>query len=197
MKKVAFTIILSCFLFIIISCAGEYTPKPAGYARIERSNVELRKNDFGDFSFLYPSDVYIEEAQNDQYDGVWFNLVYPEYNSVIYCTYLPISKNKFPEKVDENYRIVYNHALKSESITQKVYLDSLNNAYGVVYNIKGAVATPIQFYVSDSISHFLRGSLYFNDEVSPDSVKQIVDIIEKDVVHLVESVRWKDNQIIE
>ena len=32
----------------------------------------------------------------------------------------------------------------------------------MVYTFQGSTATPMQFYLTDSLNHFVRGALYFN-----------------------------------
>ena len=36
----------------------------------------------------------------------------------------------------------------------------------MLYNYSGMTATSTQFYLTDSVTHFLRGSLYFNTEIN-------------------------------
>ncbi|PIV58809.1 MAG: gliding motility lipoprotein GldD, partial [Bacteroidetes bacterium CG02_land_8_20_14_3_00_31_25] len=52
-------------------------------------------------------------------------------------------------------------------------------------------ASNIQFYVTDSIRHFVRGALYFETKPNKDSLAPIINFIEQDVTHLVETLRWK------
>jgi hypothetical protein len=47
--------------------------------------------------------------------------------------------------------------------------------------------------VTDSSKHFLRGALYFNSVPNVDSLKIVIDYIRKDVLHLINTVKWKDD----
>ena len=65
---------------------------------------------------------------------------------------------------------------------------------GVMYNLQGPVASPIQFFATDSSTHFLRGSLYFDHSPNPDSLQPSLAHIEKDIVHLIETLAWNETQ---
>ncbi|NOZ45910.1 MAG: gliding motility lipoprotein GldD, partial [Chlorobi bacterium] len=66
-----------------------------------------------------------------------------------------------------------------------------DNVYGILYDIKGNAASSINFFVTDSTQHFLRGALYFNSKPNKDSLAPVVDFIRKDIVHLMETFKWK------
>jgi len=68
--------------------------------------------------------------------------------------------------------------------------DSNRNVFGVVYDIEGAAASPMQFFLMDSTSHFLRGALYFNHRPNPDSIAPVLEFIRADVMQLSQSLIW-------
>ena len=49
---------------------------------------------------------------------------------------------------------------------------------------------PFQFFVTDSTTHFMRGSLYFNHAPNPDSVAPVLDRMEADVRRIMETIEW-------
>jgi len=59
------------------------------------------------------------------------------------------------------------------------------------YDLKGNVASQSQFYVTDSTRHFLSGALYFETKPNYDSILPAINYIQKDMMHLIESLRWK------
>ena len=66
------------------------------------------------------------------------------------------------------------------------------DVYGLMYFLEGeGVASPLQFYVTDSTRHFLRGSLYFNIYPNNDSLQPVIDFITDDVRHLITTLEWK------
>jgi len=189
MKRVRI-LCLAC-VFIFVSCS-ESVPKPSGYPRIDKLYSEQVIFDYPDFSFLYPATSKIEEVKKDDVKAeFWFNIFYPQYNATIYCTYLQTNKSSLPRLLEESYHLAYSHVLKAEGITQTQFSDSIYHTSGIIYDIKGSVAAPVQFYVTDNNSHFLRGSLYFNNEVKTDSISPVIQYIREDIVNLMESLQWK------
>jgi gliding motility-associated lipoprotein GldD len=63
--------------------------------------------------------------------------------------------------------------------------------YGLVYDLGGAVASPVQFYLTDSTNHFLRGSLYFEAKPNPDSIAPVLAYVKKDIELFTRSLEWK------
>jgi gliding motility-associated lipoprotein GldD len=61
----------------------------------------------------------------------------------------------------------------------------------MLYNIKGNTASSVQFYLTDSVNHFLRGSLYFDVKPNKDSLAPVINFIRGDIEHFMESFSWK------
>jgi gliding motility-associated lipoprotein GldD len=57
--------------------------------------------------------------------------------------------------------------------------------------VEGNAATSRQFYVTDSVHHFLRGALYFNSAPNADSLSIVNDFLETDMRHMIETLKWK------
>lgn len=184
----AFGLLLS---LLLVSCQ-DYTPKPIGYPRIERKEITNAELNFGLFSFQYPTDIRIDTLQSPNQNEIWFNIVYPQYNAIVYCTYLPISKKSLNKALNDSYHMAYSHTLMANDIEQKLFNSHTNNVSGVLYEIGGNVATPLQFFVTDSINHFLRGSLYYSSKTNSDSVAPITQFITKDVEQMMSSFKWEE-----
>lgn len=186
---------IKALLFIIyvlsFTACNDYMPKPAGYPRIDRQRSEMQTFDSSRFSFLYPASVEIREVKKEAQSGYWFNLVYTEFDATIYCTYLPTNKTNLGQLLNESYHLAYSHASRADGIEQVQFADSLNHMCGIIYDIKGAVASPIQFYLTDNTSNFLRGSLYFNQTVRADSIVPVVKFIREDIVGIMKTLKWK------
>lgn len=186
----------SCFLYILslffLAGCNDYTPRPSGFARIERKHPHYLTFDTPYFSLEYPSDAKIEQLKINDEAGLWFNIIYPQYNATLYCTYLPTTKATLSKALDDSYQLAYSHISMADEITQIQYVDSLRNKEGILYDIKGFVAVPLQFYITDKASHFLRGSFYFDHSVNVDSVSPVVGYIKGDIQHIMESLNWKN-----
>ena len=75
----------------------------------------------------------------------------------------------------------------------KEYENKTNNVFGKIYEIRGNVASPIQFYLTDSLSNFLRGSLNLNSSAKYDSIYPSIQYIKNDILVLFETINWKYN----
>ena len=64
-------------------------------------------------------------------------------------------------------------------------------AEGIFYTLKGNTATANQFFLTDSVRHFLRGALYFDATPNEDSLGIVNDFLKKDLLHLINTLRWK------
>lgn len=190
-NNLKYILFLGFFMFLFFSCSQDYIPKPFGYFRIDLPDKKYQIYDAEcPFTFEYP--VYAEVKHSDLPGAelCWINVVFPDFKAKIHLSYKNINGN-VNEIIEECRTMAYKHAVKADAIDEQIYVDSANVVYGMLYQIKGNVASGIQFYVSDSIKHFLRGSLYFEVKPNKDSLAPVLGFIEKDIVQLIESVRWK------
>lgn len=175
-------------LFFAAACTNE-SPKPTAYFRIALEPKQYECSDsLHPYVFEYPSNISRIVYGNEHQD--WFDIVYPRYNARIYCSYKPIDGN-FREISEDSRNFVYKHVIKAEAISEKAFENAESNVYGILYDIKGNAASQVQFVVTDSVKHCLRGALYFNERPNKDSIAPVADYIREDIVRLMETVRWK------
>ena len=184
------TLSFLCILLLVYSCS-DHTPRPIGYNRIERADSTYKNLSDIHFSFKYSDQANIDSVYSENETNKWFNIIYPQYNARIYCSYMSISKSTLKQALEDSYRFAYSHALKADDIEQVIYQISNHNTYGTVYNIDGNVATPVQFFLTDSVSNFFRASLYYDIQVNEDSVAPVTQFIKKDIIRMIESFEWK------
>lgn len=187
MRSSTLLILLSLTL-IVAGCANQ-TPKPRGYFRIalaEKSYDTIRINE--PVAFEYPSNIARVERHrgNDEF----FDIAYPAYNARIYCSYKDIDGNFYTISEDSR-NFVYKHAIKADAISEQPFENPERRMYGILYQIKGNTASQVQFILTDSVKHFLRGSLYFNNHPNKDSLSPVTDYITEDIVRIMESAEWK------
>jgi gliding motility-associated lipoprotein GldD len=68
-----------------------------------------------------------------------------------------------------------------------------NGITGIFFKVGGNAATARQFFVTDSVAHFLRGALYFDATPNADSLSVVNDFLEVDMKHLINTLEWKKN----
>ena len=59
------------------------------------------------------------------------------------------------------------------------------------YQVYGNAASQSQFYATDSLRHFISGSIYFKAVPNYDSIQPASAYIEKDIRKIMESLQWK------
>ncbi|HAN77196.1 MAG TPA: gliding motility lipoprotein GldD, partial [Bacteroidales bacterium] len=74
---------------------------------------------------------------------------------------------------------------------EKIFVNDSTKIFGTVYIIQGNTASQVQFYITDSVKHFLRGALYFSNHPNKDSLAPVVNFLTDDIVKLIETTRWK------
>jgi gliding motility-associated lipoprotein GldD len=200
MKNKGFFIPLISLLFSQYSCSSDYTPKPRAYFYIDTPEAVYHSFHFPDSADTHTknlpfafdiSDRVVVENVIDSLRTKWFDLNYRHYNARIYCSYFSINEESFPVKADESRRLAYFHELKADGVEEQAFSNPENKVYGLIYEIKGNVASPVQFVITDSVSSFFRGSLYFNNSPNTDSVAPVLAYINKDIQIIMESFRWK------
>jgi len=183
--------ILVVFSLLPMSCKEKAMPKPKGYFRIEFPEKKYETwNENYPFSFEYFKGAQIVKDKSRLAEKYWLNVEYPKYNATLHLSYKEVSEN-LEEYLEDSHRLVYKHAIKADAIDGTNYIDEEQNVYGLVYRVQGNAASSIQFIATDSLKHFLRGSLYFNNHPNSDSLAPVIQYIDKDIIHLMESLKWK------
>lgn len=182
------------FLFILLlcSCSETNTPKPYGYKKISLKDKALFDVEIKNCPFKFKLPKYSEIFQKKQ-NKCWFDIDIDYLDVKVYITYIKIkNKTDYNILLEDSRNIVYKHIKVADNIEQKNYSDSIKKIYSNLYTLDGNVASPIQFSISDKKKHFLRGGLYFNNNYSYDSLKDVRNYLKEDIVKLIESITWKN-----
>ncbi len=188
-------LLISCILF---SCRNVAVPKPKGHFRIDlpvKQYVLFENQTVSDIkmpiSFEYPVYSRLSFQQDNGNKTGWFNIEFPAYKAKIYLTYKDI-KNDFADLMEQTYKMnVKNHITKADAINEQAFNNQENKVYGILYDLKGNTASAVQFYVTDSVKHYLRGSLYFSAEPNADSLAPVIEFFREDIIHLIETLKWE------
>lgn len=183
---------LMVLVFVAIgfcACQEDQQPKPKAFLALEYPDAEYETVTFNcPFYFEVNKIAKLTPPMNSGY--CWFNLSYPKLNGTIYITYKPVNNNLKKLLLDAQ-QLPLKHTIKASSISSKQYINKKHEVYGTFYEVAGNAASQAQFYVTDSVHHFLTGSIYFNVEPNFDSIVPAAAYLKKDIRHLMETVRWK------
>lgn len=178
-------ILIFLALLAVVACR-QSIPKPLGYMRFDLPEKQYRLFDsLCPYSFDIP--VYARMIPNNA-GKFWFDLYFPQYAATIYLSYLPVAGN-LDRLLDESHSFVYSHTVKADAIEEKLLIN--NGNFALLSEIGGDAATPLQFFITDSLSHFLRGSLYFYSVPNRDSLLPLINFIRQDIEHLISSTNFK------
>jgi len=192
-NKLTFFLIIALFA----SCSSDYSPKPKGYFHIELPEPVYRDlASYPFFSCSISNQALVEELKDvpegmKERNGTGFNLNYPRFNAKIYCSYFQINKTDFPVFMEEIQQMVYVREERAKGVKETEYSDPEQKVYGIVYEIKGDAASPVQFVISDSTRYFFRGALFFDTYYNRDSIAPVLAYINKDIKVMIESFQWK------
>jgi gliding motility-associated lipoprotein GldD len=174
-----------------LSCRQVATPKPQGYVRIKLPEKAYRLYDGQkEYSFEIPVYSEVRAHRGGQSEPGWIDIVVPQLNGKIYLSYKPVHGN-LTEYITDSRTLAYKHAVKAEEIEETPFIEREEHRFGMIYDLKGNVASAVQFFITDSTTHFLRGSLYFDCPANQDSLRPVVEFMREDIVHLIETTRWK------
>jgi len=194
MKK----IILSVFAFsLLFTCSQKYTPKPRGYFRIDfpEKNYHTFSQNYP-YQFDIPDYAEVRPDKRDPDKPYWINIVVPGNDAKLHLSYFNLHDEKKPEKlvlaefIEESRKLAYKHSVKADAIEEQLFMNPIRDVYGTIYRITGNAASPLQFYLTDSTKHFLRGALYISATPNIDSLKPVINFLEPDVIRLIETTRW-------
>lgn len=195
MKYKLFFLIL---LFIVnFGCSEKYTPKPRGYFRIDFPTKEYRFIQ-NNLPYRFEIPVYAQilpDGRNPDHPD-WINIWVPANKAEVHISYYSLDKNRqkrieeLSEFMEESRKLAYKHSIKADAINEQIFMNPAKNVYGTVYKIEGNAASPMQFFLTDSTSNFLRGAFYVRDVPNIDSLKPVIDFLEPDIIHIIETTTW-------
>lgn len=185
-------ILLSMSLFLG-ACQRSHAPLPSGYFRIDLPPKEFQQFDtVFPYRFVYPVYAKIVPDDHPTAEPWWANMVFPDFGAVLHLSYKTIdSPQVLNEYIEDSRSFVNRHIPKATGFNERIYSHPENHVHGILYEIRGKeAATPLQFYLTDSVDHFLRGSLYFNVTPNNDSLAPVINFLKDDITIMVESLEW-------
>ncbi len=110
-------------------------------------------------------------------------------NGIMHFSYIPMVENLSTyinyanDKVDE-------HKIKASAIKDQQIIKPQSKVYGTFFELEGDVATPFQFYLTDSSKYFVSGVVYFNCRPNYDSLKPSIDYLKTDLLEIINTFQW-------
>ena len=212
-----FLLLLAATFFA--ACGGDdsYTPKPKGYMRIDMpehkywlvdtlhhpdtpywmgDSIQVLSHEppYQTFPIIFEANQCAEVGEKDAPKGVtWIDITYPQWNGIIFLTYKPLRRSSdLAAEVDTSYQLLSKHFDFSSGVDERQFVNEDDHVYATTYRLSGQnVASTFQFWATDSVRHFLRGSLYIDCVPNNDSLAPVLEYLQQDLIHLVETLKWR------
>lgn len=126
------------------------------------------------------------------------NLSYPLFQATIYGTLLESSdSDRLYSLLNEAQRLTFQQGGKGARVEAIAYEALEDTIYATLFRIQGeVVASPLQFIITDSLTSLFRGALYFDQSAVTDSLIPVVDYLQEDIMHLIETFNWNADATI-
>ncbi len=182
-NKLLFIVLAALFLK---GCKEDVLPKPKAMLRLDYPQPKTGMLETDQFTFQYN-----EQAQLKSKNSQSLTLDYPAMKGSIFLTYKKVDGN-LNNLLSDAQKLSYEHVVKADDIREKVFMNADAKVYGMFYEVAGDAASQSQFYVTDSIQHFVTGSLYFYAKPNYDSILPAAAYLQGDIVTIMETLRWKE-----
>jgi len=182
--------LLVVFSILLCSCSDSNLPKQTAFLRIEFQ--EPKYFAFKDINhpikFYYNASATEIKTENPNQ----LSLIYPKINCSVDLFIQKLNNSKdFDDNFSDFSLLLDTHSKKSNGVFMREYEDLNNRIFSKIYEISGGVASPIQFYITDSTSNFIKGSLNLKFKSNYDSIFPSIQYVKNDIFVLVESLNWR------
>ena len=192
------TVIYLILLLFVIACKEKYTPKPRAFFRIEfpEKKYHYLSESNLPYNFEVPNYSKITQDKYNLDQPFWINVTVPKNHVEIHISYFSLENNNQQNRVllsklmEDTRRLAYKHSIKADAIEEQIFLNPAENVFGTIYRIEGNAASPLQFFLTDSTNHFLRGAFYIHEVPNIDSLQPVIDFFEPDIIRLIETTTW-------
>lgn len=194
-----YLLIIPIFIGVFSSCEDDedkiYSPKPRGFFKINFPEKNYRIFDsVCPYTFEIPTYSRITQDKHKGAEPCWLNLEFPQFKATLHLSYKAVSDTNLNVFLEDSRDFAIRHQIKATGLEESVVIRDSAKVYGLVYDIAGNTASSVQFYLTDSTNHFLRGALYFNTVTNIDSLKIVIDFIREDILRMVQTCKWKNGE---
>lgn len=194
MRRIITTLAIITTLFALVSCGDEdnYLPKPRGYFRIDLPEKDYQSADTIErYRFEYPRYATITRDPFSPEQRNWVNVEMPVFKGSIHLTHKDVDGN-LSEYLEDVHTMLTKHLQKASGMRDSVIINEEHKVYGLLIEMDGkGVATPLQFYLTDSTRNFVRGALYFNFLPNNDSMQPVINYVREDINQMINTFEWK------
>ena len=184
-------------LLVLVSCGKDSIPKPHAYLRLEYPEANYEQESIEALPFTFDRNLLATKVSTKTLKGdtksYGITVEYPSMKGTIFLTYKGVenSVERLTTYLRDAQNFTQEHTIKADEITEQIFQSKENKVYGMFYEVGGNAASQSQFYVTDSVNHFLTGSLYFYAKPNFDSILPAANYLKNDIRQIMESINWK------
>ncbi|MBU2995616.1 gliding motility lipoprotein GldD [Cellulophaga baltica] len=185
--RLKLSLVVALFAVLFFGCKDDYViPKPKAMLRLEYNSPIEKQLDLSKFSFSYNelSKPIVKNQKSIVLD-------YPSMNGSIFITYKDVDGN-LNNLIRDAEKLSMEHMKKADKIEPRTFINEKDRVYGTYFQIIGDAASQSQFYLTDSINHFVTGSVYFYSKPNYDSILPASTYLSSDMRSVMETLRWKE-----
>jgi gliding motility-associated lipoprotein GldD len=189
-----FALLITALLSSCEDDDGPGIPKPRGYFRISLPEKKYVAYDAEcPFTFEIPDYSKMYKSAAPMAEPCWRDLYFAPYRATLYLSYKAITNDTMlAQLVNESWALTEAHHNVAMGLRDSSIIRPDAKVYGTVLSLGGNAATAVQFYLTDSTNHFIRGSLYFYSTPNKDSLQPVLDYLRKDIYHIAHTLKWKE-----
>ena len=199
LKNRVLLVLCSVASMILGACGGSTessVPKPKAYPKIALPTKSYQPYSVDDLPIQLELPAYARMMADTNSEGKhrpgWYNLLFPQFGMTLHLTYYKFNDwTFFDSLLYDTRKLVNKHLQKADDILERPTASLNPEAKGLIFSIQGNTATNFNFYLTDSVQHFVRGALYFNNRTESDSVAPVFQFVEQDVYHMIKTMHWK------
>ncbi len=196
-RRLGLTACLGLVLLMTLttSCTEDPVPKPRGYFRIDLPPDSTHTvPSHCPFTAEVPVYARLVEGKGigpDDGRTCWTNMLFPDQRGAVHMTWRRV-EGDLPELVRDAHEFKQKHQVLATRIKVEEVLRDSARVFGTIFAVDGNVASPMVFYLTDSVSNFLYGALYFDVRPNADSLAPVTERIRTDIRSFAHSLRWND-----
>jgi gliding motility-associated lipoprotein GldD len=192
-------LVLLGFLLTLLSCGtapeeeNTAMPRPKGFPMMEIPSHTYQDLEKGHpFTFELSRFAVVKKDTFARAEPHWMYIYYPRWDAFIQLTYKAVQgdRKRLDKIIRDSYVLASKHQMKANRIEDAI-LTRRDGSKATIIELEGDVATPFQFFTTDSTTHFLRGAVYLNTAMKNDSLAPVIRYLKQDAIHLIQTLQWK------
>jgi gliding motility-associated lipoprotein GldD len=187
------------FILALFSCGTtseeekSSLPRPKGFPVLALPTHQYKSVEKGHpFTFELSRFAVVRKDSFALAEAHWLYIYYPRWDAFIQLTYKSVGgdRKRLDKMIRDSFVLASKHQMKANRIEDAI-LTTRDGRKATIIELDGEVATPFQFFTTDSTTHFLRGAVYLNTAMKNDSLEPVIRYIKEDAIHLIQTLRWK------